>query len=306
MELRHLRYFLATAEELHFTRAAARLNINQPPLSQQIKDLENELQVQLFHRIGRRIELTEAGQGFLTDTRAVLELVERAKTSAQKIARGEKGLLRIGFTSSACCHPMVPSVINDFRASHPDVELALSEGPTTYLAERLGAGHIDVAFLRPGSTEHPGLHYQILVREELLVALPAQHALAERQSIQLRELTGESFVLPPRSAEPLSHDALLTGCHGAGFRPSILREVPQAASIINMVATGYGVALIPRSMCQLKPPGVVYVPVDGPAPKVSLSIGWREANRSAAVEHFISMVGHASRSATKKSKTISD
>jgi DNA-binding transcriptional LysR family regulator len=300
MELRHLRYFLVTAEELHFTRAAARLNINQPPLSQQIRDLERELDVQLFHRVGRRIELTEAGAIFLRDTRAVLEQVERAKISAQQVARGERGSLRVGFTGSACCNPLVPAAINGYRDRYPDVDLVLSEGPTSYLMGRLREGYVDVAFLRPNPTDLQGLGARVLCNETLVVGLSAAHPLARRSKLRLRELTGEPLLLPPRTVEPHSHDTVLTGCHTAGFDPSTIREVPQAASIINMVATGYGVALVLESMRQWKPSGVVYVPIEGAAPRVSLSVAWREANISPAAAHFLEMVGAVSTVAPKR------
>jgi DNA-binding transcriptional LysR family regulator len=302
MELRHLRYFLATAEEMHFTRAAARLNINQPPLSQQIRDLENEIGAELFRRVGRRIELTEAGQVFLADTRSILEMVERAKTETQRIARGERGSVRIGFTGSACCHPLVPTVINHYRGSHPDVELVLSEGPTSYLVERLREGHIDIGFLRPNPGDLEGLYARVLLHEEVVAAVPAGHALAAKPHIRLRELSGEALVLPPRTMEPLSHDTVLAGCHTAGFKPSTLREVPQAASIINMVATGYGVALVPKSMCQLKPAGVAYVPIEGSAPKVTISVVWREGKTSAAADQFMATIGQVSHSFARKTR----
>jgi DNA-binding transcriptional LysR family regulator len=300
MELRHLRYFVVTAEELHFTRAAARLNINQPPLSQQIRDLERELDLQLFHRVGRRIELTEAGALFLRDARGVLAQVERAKTSAQQVARGERGSLRIGFTGSACCHPLVPAAINGYRARYPDVELVLTEGPTSYLMGRLREGYVDVAFLRPNPADLQGLRARVVCDETLFVGLSAAHPLAGRSTLRLRELTGEPLLLPPRSVEPQSHDTVLAGCHTAGFKPSMIREVPQAASIINMVATGYGVGLVLESMRQWKPAGVVYIPIEGAALRVSLSVAWREANTSPASAHFLNMVGTVSTGASKQ------
>jgi DNA-binding transcriptional LysR family regulator len=191
-------------------------------------------------------------------------------------------------------------VINQYRGSHPDVELVLSEGPTSYLVERLREGHIDIGFLRPNLADLRGLHARILLHEEVVAAVPAGHAFAAKPHIRLRELSGESLVLPPRAMEPLSHDTVLAGCHTAGFKPSTLREVPQAASIINMVATGYGVALVPKSMCQLKPTGVAYVPIEGPAPKVTLSVVWRDGNASAAADQFIATINQVSQSFTRK------
>jgi DNA-binding transcriptional LysR family regulator len=207
MELRHLRYFVTTAEEMHFTRAAARLHIGQPPLSQQIRDLEREIGVQLFLRLGRRIELTEAGQAFLKDARALLESAERAKASAQQYARGERGSVRIGFNSSASFHPFVSETISRYRVTHPNVQLALTEKTTSALLGDLRDGRLDAAFLRPTASETVGLRTEHLLEEPMMIALPLGHALANRprlpfsrwranRSSCIREPTGAPSMTP--------------------------------------------------------------------------------------------------------------
>jgi DNA-binding transcriptional LysR family regulator len=290
MELRHLRYFVTTAEELHFTRAAARLHIGQPPLSQQIRDLETEIGVQLFQRLGRRVELTEAGRSFLKDARAVLELAEHAKLTAQQFARGERGSVRIGFNSSSSFNPFVTEVISQYRVKYPDLNLALSEKATTSLLTELRDGRLDVAFIRPAAGETEGLHTKHLFEERMMIAMPVGHRLAKRSSLSLLAFAQESFVMYPRTNGSALYDAIIAACHNAGFSPRIAQEAPQISSTVNLVAAGIGVTIVPESMSHLQTHRVVYRRISGSAPFATMSLAARCGPVSAAIQSFLMLV----------------
>ncbi|HZC95057.1 MAG TPA: LysR family transcriptional regulator, partial [Bradyrhizobium sp.] len=183
MELRHIRYFLAVAEERHFTRAAAKVGIGQPPLSQQIKDLEAEIGASLFHRVAHGAELTTAGEAFLQAVKEMPTLAERATKAARRAARGETGSLRVGFTASATFNAVVPSAIRAFRRAYADVELMLEEANTTRLVAGLQDGSLDAAFLRPGATGSETLQLRLLSEEPMMVALPTGHLAAKRKEV---------------------------------------------------------------------------------------------------------------------------
>ncbi|ONF96844.1 LysR family transcriptional regulator [Sphingomonas jeddahensis] len=291
MELRHLRYALAIAEERHFTRAAARLGIGQPPLSQQIKLLEQELGVQLFHRQTRGVELTDAGEAFMPLAQAAVAAAEQAVQAARRAARGEIGALTIGFTSSASFNPLVPRIIGRFRERHPDLTIRLVEQTTIRLLEAMGEGSVDVAFLRPALGDTDGLVTRRLPDEDLWVALPARHRLAGNASIELVDLAGDPFILYPRSNGRLLYDSIIAACRNAGFSPRIAQEAPQMASTVNLVAAGVGVALVPESMRQLHAHGVVYARIAGDGPKAQLVVAHRrDGPLPPAVRNFMSCV----------------
>ena len=292
MELRHLRYALAVAEERHFTRAAARLGIGQPPLSQQIKLLEEELGVRLFHRLTRGVELTEAGKAFMPLAQASVVAAEQAASSAKRAARGEIGALSIGFTSSASFNPIVPGIIGRFRERNPDLAIRLVEQTTARLLEALHDGSLDIAFLRPTLGETDGLTSRRLADEDLWIALPARHRLAGVEQLDLVELAGDPFVLYPRANGRLLYDSVIAACRNAGFSPRIAQEAPQMASSVNLVAAGVGVALVPESMRQLHAHGVTYVPIAGDGPKAQLVVAHRrEGPVPPAVRNFMACVG---------------
>lgn len=236
MELRHIRYFLAVADERNFTRAAAKLGIGQPPLSQQIKDLESELDVQLFRRVPHGAELTAAGDAFLVEARAMVAMAERARIAAQRAARGDSGQLRVGFTPSAAFNALVPTAIREFGRAYPDVSLTLEEANTARLLERVLSGEIDAAFLRPFEDTYKDLRLRKLPDEHMLLVLPSSHPLAGRRSVTLADLAFDKFVLFPRAVGPRLHDAITGSCRAAGFEPVLGQEVPQIPSIINLVA----------------------------------------------------------------------
>jgi DNA-binding transcriptional LysR family regulator len=293
MEIRHLRYFVATAEELHFTRAAKRLGIAQPPLSQQIQQLEREVGTQLFHRLTRGVELTEAGRAFWQDAKAILDQIERAKAAAQAVARGERGSVRIGFTSSASFNPFVPAVISAYRQKYPGVELLLGEDTTTVLLEQLREGRLDFAFLRPAMGEAGAMRTRLLFEEEMCVALPARHRLADSPKLALVALAAESFIMYPRVNGRALYDTIIAGCRNAGFSPQIGQEAPQLASTVNLVAAGIGVAIVPASMRQLQTQGVTYRSIEGAPIKAALSLTYRDGPLSAAMTEFLATVMRA-------------
>lgn len=302
IELRHFRYFVAVAEEGHVTRAAARLGIQQPPLSQQIRALEREVGAQLFRRLPRGVELTDAGRTLLEKARLVLSDVDLALDAARRTARGEQGGLVIGFTSSAAFHPLVASVVRLLRQTAPGVTLALREGNTSDLIGELRSERLDAAFVRSPVERPVGLVVEPLLAEEMLVALPDQHAIAERLAkrsgqgmlegrIALAELAEETFILYRRPSGPGLYDSIIAACRAAGFSPRIGQEAPQMVSTLSLVAAGLGVSVIPASMARLETNGIAYARLDDlPRLTAPLHLAYREEKPSGALERFIDCV----------------
>lgn len=289
IELRHLRYFVAVAEEGHITRAAERLDMQQPPLSQQIKSLEQQVGAQLFHRQPRGVQLTEAGRAFLEDSRRVLAGLEHALENTRRTARGEQGRLSIGMTPTAPFHPFVPRVIRSFRATYPMVALTLAEGLSDELLT-LQRERIDIAFVRKQILNEDGLNIVHLLDEPMLAALPAEHDHARgkaRQLVPLKALAQDSFILygPPGSG---IHDATIAACHAAGFSPRVGQTAPRITSTLGLVAAGLGISLIPESMCCVKLDGVVYRRLKAKRlPTATLTLVSRRGDSSAAVRNFV-------------------
>lgn len=292
MELRHLRYFVAVAEEGHVTRAAERLGIQQPPLSQQIQGLERELDAQLFRRKPRGVELTPAGRALYDEARAILARADEAVVATKRAAQGEAGRVGIGFTSSASFHPFVPRVIRAFRQAHPLVALALEESGTTELVAALRAQAIDAAFVRSPVGESDDLLVRPLFDEPMVAALPSGHSLAgASDDLPLAALAGEIFILYRRPVGPGLHDAIIAACDRAGFSPTIGQEAPRMLSTLSLVAAGLGVTVVPASMSRLGAEGVVYRPVDQSAPLTApLNLAYRRDEISAAVRRFVALV----------------
>jgi len=291
MELRHLRYFVAVAEELHFHRAATRLHISQPPLSQQIRALEREMGVTLLARNRRRVTLTAAGAAFLEDARAILAAVDRAAERAQGIARGSRGTLSIGFVGSAMFSPILPTILREFRGAHPDVELVLRELPTTVQIASLVAGELDVGVLRPPVEEIDGqLELMTIQRERLVAALPFDHPLASRRRLRTADLRGEAFVILARREAPGLYAGLATAMGDAGGLGDDVLEVAEMQTIISLVAGGFGVSLVPWSVGQVERAGVAFVPLSGPTPTIEMAIAWRSGSESPVRNEFLDVV----------------
>ncbi len=285
MELRQLRYFVAVAEELHFRRAAARLHISQPPLSQQIAALERELGCELLARTRRRVELTPAGEAFLRDARATLAELDVASARARAIAEGRAGVLRINFVGSALLS-IVPATVQRFRAARPGVELELHERSTVEQLRALEAGTADVGLVRPPIDSGAGLRTEIVMRERTIAALPADHELTGLRRIPLRRLAAEPLVLFPRSQAPGYHDLLTGRLAATGTSPRIVQYAPEMLTIIGLVAAGIGVSPVPASVAHLALDGVVYRPLAG-APDTELVAVTREDSESPLVRAFV-------------------
>jgi len=260
MELRHLRYFIAVAEELHFGRAAERLGISQPPLSQQIQAMEDELGARLFERTRRRVALSEVGRLFLPEARQVLAQLEQAMTVARRARDGELGELRVGFTSSAPFTSTIPRAIRAFRQACPEVHLDLRESSSRGVAEAVHEGRLQVGMLRPLAPLPETLEVLELFVEQLVVVLPVGHPLAagDAPGVRLAELSEEPFVFFPRSFGTGLHDQLLDLARAAGFIPRIVQEASEPMTLIGLVATGLGVTVLPGSFGRMRIDGVVY------------------------------------------------
>ncbi len=302
MELRHLRYFIAVAEEGHITRAAERLGMQQPPLSQQIKAIERELDVQLFHRKARGVELTDAGAAFLDDARATLAQLDRAVDATRRTARGEQGRMCVGVTSTSSMHPLVPRAIRAFSVACPKVSLTLEECLSNELLERLRNGQTDVAFIRTAPADPEGLAIVPLLDEPMVVALPSGHPLAKGgrdAAIPIKRLAAESFILygPPGTG---MYDTIIATCHAAGFNPNVgnlgasSQQAPRIGSTLSLVAAGLGVTFVPASLQRMNVEGVTYRRVRAAAPPTArLSLASRRGDPSAIVKQFVKIVRSA-------------
>ncbi|MGZ2382977.1 LysR family transcriptional regulator [Rhizobium leguminosarum] len=290
MELRHLRYFLAVAEEGNFTRAAAKLGIGQPPLSQQIRDLEREVGAALFHRVPHGAELTAAGAAFLGEAKASLAAAEKAKLAAQSANRGETGRLSLGFTASSAFNPVVSTTIRRFRARWPEVQLSLTEMNTLALMQRLERGELDATFMRPSLDDPTGIRLRRLPDEPMVIALPASHPLARRSSVPLAALAEEPFILFPRLVGLSLYDDVVLACRKAGFELTVAQEAPQISSVVNLVAADLGVSIVPASISQIKLEGVAYRPIEGPPAVARLALAILKTHRSPVTENLISLL----------------
>ncbi|MFM0312017.1 LysR family transcriptional regulator [Paraburkholderia sp. RL17-383-BIF-A] len=294
MELRHLRYFLAVAEEGQFTRAAERLAMQQPPLSQQIRTLEEEIGFELFVRMPRGVTLTPAGQAFAEDAQRLLQNLQQSVDKASRIARGELGTMSIGLTSSAAFHPFTTEAIRAFRKVCPEVAVELAELNAAEIIERLAAGQIQAAFLRKPVEAREGVAFELLLDEPMVVVLPVGHPLLKgkkRPHVSLKALAHEDFILVRRPGAPGMYADILAACRQAGFVPRIAREVPRMLSGINLVAAGLGVTLVPASMQRYDPVGTVYCTLANPS-KLSapLHLAYPAALHNSAATRFIQLV----------------
>jgi DNA-binding transcriptional LysR family regulator len=298
MDLRHLRYFVAVAEELHFTRAAERLGIQQPPLSLQIRQLEEELGTKLFHRLTRGVELTEAGMLLLEDARRILDQVERTKASIQSRARGETGRIQLGFAGATYFQPRVPGLILAYRKLYPNVLLTPVQSNTPNLIEALRNGSLDAAFVRPPLSDGEGIALQPLTEEPMRIVLPAQHAQARSASVPLAALAREIFILFPRAIGPGLYDSIIAACQLAGFSPMLGQEAPQISSIVHLVAAGFGISIVPQSLEQIHADGIVFTSIRGEAPRAPISLAARKDNRAVTVKNFLTVARQPARASS--------
>ncbi|WP_374439655.1 LysR family transcriptional regulator [Pseudomonas panipatensis] len=291
MELRHLRYFIAVAEELHFGRAAQLLGISQPPLSQQIQALEEEVGALLLERTNRRVALTEAGRLFLDESRQVLAQVDRAVLLARRAHQGELGELRIGFTASAPFTSTIPRSIHAFRQAYPEVHLDLQEMSSRQVVEALQEERLQVGVIRSFALPESLVAVE-LFSEPLVAVLRDDHPLA-RDSIdglEIAALAGEPFVFFPRSYGTGLYDQLLALARLAGFSPRIAQEAGEAMTIIGLVAAGLGVSMLPASFRRTRVDGVAYRTLLDPGASSSVWLVRRRSESSPAALAFIDLL----------------
>ncbi|EPJ8781315.1 LysR substrate-binding domain-containing protein [Pseudomonas aeruginosa] len=291
MELRHLRYFIAVAEELHFGRAAERLGISQPPLSQQIQALEEEIGARLFERTNRRVELTDAGRLFLDESRQVLALVDKAVLLARRAHLGELGELKIGFTSSAPFTSTIPSSIHAFRKAYPDVHLDLQEMSSRQVLKALLEESLQVGVIRPLALPDT-VHWVELFREPLVAVLRADHPLAagSEEGLAIAALAEEPFVFFPRSYGTGLYDQVIALTRQAGFSPRIAQEASEAMTIIGLVSAGLGVSILPASFRRTRVDGVVYRTLSDPEATTAVWLVRRQKENSPLALSFIDLV----------------
>jgi DNA-binding transcriptional LysR family regulator len=285
-----LRYFVAVAEELSFNRAAQRLHISQPPLSNQIKRLEEELGVRLFDRSSRGVQMTEAGELLLEEARRIFVQVDQTVRTVQHVGHGEVGHLTLGFVASAS-NEVLPPILRTFRERYPEVDLFLREMRPDRIVHQLHNKQIDVGFLYL-PLEDASLSIECVSREPLVLALPEAHPLAPKQRVGLQAVAEEPFILPARYQRmPGLYGQVTKACRQAGFVPNaVQQDVWLMQTIVGLVAGGTGVALVPASLRNLHRRGVVYKSVHGLSPTVELGVIWRRDDRNAVLDSFLRVV----------------
>ncbi|HTW84346.1 MAG TPA: LysR substrate-binding domain-containing protein [Candidatus Sulfotelmatobacter sp.] len=274
MELRDLRSFVAVAQQRNFSRAAEALHVSQPALSEQIRKLEDELGAVLFERTSRGATLTDAGEAFFPQARAVLAQADVAVEAVRLVARGLAGTLTLGFIDSAALG-LLPPLIRRFSARHPEVKLQLRELGTRSQLEALEAGEIDVGIVR-GPVWNAGITGVPLATEALLLAMPAQHRLAERETVRVAELRDEGLITFPADRGAGLYDETLRLCHAAGFDPRIVQEASEIATIVALAAAGLGVAVVPASAAAIVLEGLVHRPIADPDAHLERWAVWRD------------------------------
>ena len=286
-DLWQLRYFIAVAEQLHFGRAAAALHISQPPLSRAIRALEERLGMALFIRNRRKVELTPAGARLLEEARRTLGHLERTVLELRGMASGERGRLRLGFVSLAD-YGVLPSLLKSYKAARPGVQLALREMLSPEQSLALAAGELDFGLLLPPVSEMEALEHLVVQRERFVAALPARHRLAaERGPLAMSELAGESFVMVPREIAPGLYDIVSGLAARAGFSLNVAQEAIQMQTVVSLVSSGLGAAVVPGSVANLGRRGVVYRRLSDRHPMLELWLAWRRGATAAAAEEFI-------------------
>ncbi len=289
MELRHLRYFVAVAEERHFGHAAERLHIAQPPLSQQIRRLEAELGEPLLYRTTRSVELAPAGEVLLERGREILAAVDSAVEDARRAARGEYGRLAIGFTGS-CTYAMLPALAAALGRALPGVVLDLQgELLTPAQVARLVDGTLDVGLLRPPVHDR-ALSTEVLRSEPLLAVLPDSHPLASSDAIPLELLEREPFITYPSHFRSVVHDAVEDACAAHGFTPTAAHEVSETSTLVSFVAAGLGVSLVPASVRNMTIAGAVYRPLVRDTTRVELAVAWRQDDDRPVLERTLEVI----------------
>jgi DNA-binding transcriptional LysR family regulator len=288
MELRQIRSFLSIAETLHFGRTAELIHLSQPALSLQIRALEEEVGVRLFERNRRKTTLTAAGLAFRDDAAAAVSQLDQAIRRARLAAHGKLGLLRVGFISTAG-NEIVPNIVRQFRDSNPEVEFSLRNILTTDQIQMLGAGSLDIGFLRLPIGEHPELEVVAVHREPFVVVTPLSHKLAKRKRVALHELSGQDFVMYERSCAPGFHDLIFGMLRDAGVIPNVCQTAGQMPTLISLVDSGMGISILPASAVKHSSASVVACEIAGKIAMSEIAIAVNKENRVAVVANFRSL-----------------
>ncbi|TVM17334.1 LysR family transcriptional regulator [Oceanidesulfovibrio indonesiensis] len=290
MDIRQLTYFVAVAEEGHFGRAAERVHIAQPPLSQQIKKLEDELGVRLFDRTSRRVALTRAGEVLYERAVDILSRMHAAEEQLRAMAEGRRGRLSVGFVGPAM-ESRLPEAVRAYREARPDVTLTLKQLSTMQQLELVAEGQLDVGFVRLFDEQPALMERRLFLQEEYVLAVPQAHPLAQDAGpVQLAALAGESWIVFPRESGPKLYDAIMDACRQEGFTPRIVQETLGKQTTAALVAAGMGISLLPRGTT-LSRPGLVTREIEGPLPLMEIWAVWRTGNDAATVHEFLDAVG---------------
>ncbi|MED4268628.1 LysR substrate-binding domain-containing protein [Priestia megaterium] len=289
MELRHLKYFKTVAEELHFGKAAARLNMAQPPLSLQIRKLEEELGVSLFYRTKRHVELTKEGQVFLEKVYLLFKSLDESIETVRMVSRGELGEIVIGFLASSA-YDVLPTIIKHYRKQYPSIHVVLKQQTSAEQLKALQEGTIQIGIISE-PIEDETLNFEIIRRESMVVALPKEHPLASKtSSIDLIELANDPFILIGRKSNQHHYDGVINSCYEAGFSPNIVQETAEMSTVISLVSAGIGVAIVPASIQLLLQNEVIYRDIRNNKFNTVTALVWESKNQSSIVKAFVELV----------------
>ena len=294
MELRHLKYFVVLAEELNFTKAAARLRISQPPLTAQIHTLEEELDLRLFTRTKHKVELTRAGHIFLAEARLTLSQAQRTRKLASQLASGSIGEVRVGFTLSAALNPAVPRILFNFRTENPTINLALQEMLTARQLECLSGNQLDVGFCRELVSAVPAeINIERIIQERFIAVIHSQHRLAKQNAVSLEACADEPFVFFTPALGVGLYEKVIALCGTAGFKPRVVQEANGVIAIVGLVASGIGISILPESVKSIALEGVVYRPLQHPDAVIPLMLAFRKSENAPAVSRFVAHIRRA-------------
>ena len=287
IEYRHLRYFVVLARTLHMTRASEQLHLAQPSLSQNIQQLEEELGTTLIRRTGHKLSLTDAGEVFSVEAQKSIQQFELAKVAAQKAGRGELGEIALGFGSISGVQ-VIPRLLSVFREKFPEVQIRLSEMGTEAQLSALRSGDIDLAIVY--ALPDPEFQYREMTPESLVAILPASHPHAAEESVSIKDLAADAFILPSKNAAARVRDAVLTECADEGFLPKSIQEINTAPTALGLVAAGLGVSILPASVRKLAREGIVILPIRNARIEVPLLVLWKRDVVSPSVQNFLNCI----------------
>jgi len=292
MDLRQLRYFLAVADAGQLTAAAARLGIQQPPLSQQVAALEHQLGMRLFDRHPKGMRLTDAGRVLAQEARRLVDDFEAMQARVEALARGQRGVLQVAFTSSAAAHAFTPQTLRACRKRYPAIEWVVSECNAAEITDGVSTGRFHCGFVRVPVARPEGVLALTLLREPVVVALPLDHPLAERRTVRLHDLHEQPLILVRRPGAPGLYANLLEACHAAGAVPRVVAEVERMMTSLNLVAAGVGLTVVPASMKGAHDKAIVYRDLLGPTQlDAPLTLLYRADRHQGALASFVALVG---------------